>query len=778
MFPLKKLNHFFCYLLLFGIPLVVLIIHFNWGDTRLSYLPVKYFLWGMLLAVMLLVTFFQREKFEWKIPHFLLFIFWLWILSSFMWSINRYQSLESFTQWSLIFAFIFLISHLFKRESHYQRAFWVCLISLSIAIVISLFQKYTPLFVVNHTYGFRDSSTFGNYKFISHFSIISLPFFIPLYGWAKSTRQRFAFFVILFLVILHFLLTDYLSKSFWIGLIFNLGFLFLFWVRRIPHFKKIVCMAATVVFIFTLYWGHRSYKKISPEPHKISSSTQQRWLMWKNTKEAIQEKPFLGSGLGTFSIVYSKFEDPHDRRLFPQDRTWPFFTRQSHNDFLQMIQEVGLIGFLLFLVFVISILFPGFRKISQLNLALLLAFFNFLIVSFVYFPFHEPASAVLFSLIVGILISRHPRFFILENKITSFGILLLIPFFIFTSLRFFLSEWYFQRAHFKATGFEEVDRAIQKSLFWNAKDWEKLWAVGLFYLQQEKFDQSKVSFEEALKLNPYMPHLVYNLGLAYLNLEQTSKALSLFNKTLKMAPDFTLAYHGIGLIFYHRNDVKRALKFFQKAQSHPHPYWVESFYMAALCEGRLKHYGLARKEIMEAISMHSEQLLYHRMLSLIEKRGIRQPLKRNHPLGVLQKQLMSKDSEILIRALRQAQITSNAESLTTQIFQLLKHDDRNVRMEATQFFLSLPETALAPLLKMYSMIKNPEVRWRVFYIISEKIPQQALDEARRIYHDREEGGLIKVLSMRFLSKYAPYELVLPTSIGDPFYKLIRFYAMN
>src|SRR3989338_3936989 len=118
---MERFNRFFCYTLLLSIPLCVLITPINaenivqnyfegkyFLNMRLMVMPPKYFLWGILLSLMLILTLFQRVSFQWKISHFFLFIFWGWILSSFIWSINRYETLESFTQWSLILAFIFL----------------------------------------------------------------------------------------------------------------------------------------------------------------------------------------------------------------------------------------------------------------------------------------------------------------------------------------------------------------------------------------------------------------------------------------------------------------------------------------------------------------------------------------------------------------------------------------------------------------------------------------------------------------------------------------------
>lgn len=63
-----------------------------------------------------------------------------------------------------------------------------------------------------------------------------------------------------------------------------------------------------------------------------------RGQTWETTREAIAERPFLGTGLGTFADVAIR---KRDDSLPP--RTSPFL--RAHNGYLEMILEGGLIGF-------------------------------------------------------------------------------------------------------------------------------------------------------------------------------------------------------------------------------------------------------------------------------------------------------------------------------------------------------------------------------------------------------------------------------------------------
>jgi len=806
---MSRVSRFLSYMLLAGLPLVVLFTSVNTEDLRLVflpeqfflylrliYLPAKYFFWGLIVAALCCFLLLERRRFQWKAPHVAMVLLWAWMLASFQWSINIHQTLESFTQWSLIFGTAFLFSFFLTDRKHMKVALWCCVASVAIAALLSMVEQYTHLVGIYQGLGFRNASTFGNYKFISHFSIICLPFFIALFSWSTSVKERFFLFLTLSILGVHFAIIGFGAKAVWLGLALNVFALFLYAIRCIPHYKKVLTLAILSLVVTASYVGYQSYQQISPK--NASSSVQQRWVMWGNTWQAIKEKPLLGAGLGTFPVIYSKYEDPNDRDLYPTDTSkgWVYFTRQAHNDILQMVAEVGVVGFVLFLLLVGLLLVQGLAVLRygsddkrRLAGVLLLSLLNLLVLAAVYFPFHQPMSALLFSFVGGTLMGLSRRSqedegtapFFLQSPVMTVGVLVFLPFMVFTTLKYFLSDWHWNQAHFQATTIEEINTQVDKALSWNENDWEKLWSVGLFYLRREEFEKARDFFKRSTELNPYMPHLRYNLGLAHANLGEPAQALTNYNKALKIAPDYTLAYHQMGQMFFERADLKKALKFFRRAQQHPHYMFERSFYMAALCEARLKRYALAKKEILEAVSMNPYDLHYHRVLTAIEQRQKKAwtPFKKAFPLQQLERQLRSGKAITITKALRQAQHTLNAEQLLSTVFGLLRHENRRVRMEATQYFLSLPDTAVIPILKMYSMLKDDEMKWRVFHIISEKIPEKAVSEAKRIFHDESVTSVpLKVMSVRLLSKLSPYDLVLPTTTGTPEYEIIRFYTMN
>ena len=70
-----------------------------------------------------------------------------------------------------------------------------------------------------------------------------------------------------------------------------------------------------------------------------TSSTQQRLRFYKAALNSILDNPVFGIGLGNWKIHATEYDKP-----FMIDYTVPYHV---HNDFLEMIAEIGIIGFIL-----------------------------------------------------------------------------------------------------------------------------------------------------------------------------------------------------------------------------------------------------------------------------------------------------------------------------------------------------------------------------------------------------------------------------------------------
>jgi O-antigen ligase len=119
------------------------------------------------------------------------------------------------------------------------------------------------------------------------------------------------------------------------------------------------------------------------------------------------QKPVLGWGLGTFSDIYPQFS-----HLSTNLQVGP-----AHNDYLQLLVEMGTLGFATMLWFLLTLFGSGFRKlkhfpadaITTLTLAAALGVTGILVHSVVDFNLQIPANAALFYVLCTVA-AMEPHF--------------------------------------------------------------------------------------------------------------------------------------------------------------------------------------------------------------------------------------------------------------------------------------------------------------------------------------------------------------------------------
>jgi len=111
-------------------------------------------------------------------------------------------------------------------------------------------------------------------------------------------------------------------------------------------------------------------------------------------------RPILGWGLGTFPDVYPQFRSFHTN----------FFINEAHNDYLQLLVEMGFLGFATMLWFLWTVYRNAIRKLKNwpqdtngaVALAALLGVTGILVHSFVDFNLQIPANAALFYVLCAV----------------------------------------------------------------------------------------------------------------------------------------------------------------------------------------------------------------------------------------------------------------------------------------------------------------------------------------------------------------------------------------
>jgi O-antigen ligase len=127
--------------------------------------------------------------------------------------------------------------------------------------------------------------------------------------------------------------------------------------------------------------------------------TQGRAHFWNVTLDVIKAHPLLGSGLGSFSVIYPRYDT----------RNGMFRLEQAHNDYLQTLSDAGILGLILGAAFVVILFKRGFalRETHDefrrgVTTGALAGCFAVLVHSFFDFTLHTTANALLFVIICAV----------------------------------------------------------------------------------------------------------------------------------------------------------------------------------------------------------------------------------------------------------------------------------------------------------------------------------------------------------------------------------------
>ncbi|MBL8167741.1 MAG: O-antigen ligase family protein [Acidobacteria bacterium] len=115
--------------------------------------------------------------------------------------------------------------------------------------------------------------------------------------------------------------------------------------------------------------------------------------IWRATSELIREHPLLGVGLGAFQFAYTRYDQSSGAQR----------VEQTHNDYLQILADAGIVGGVLALTFILLLFGRGFaaaqthdRRKRAIVLGALTGCFAIAVHSFVEFNLQITANAQLF----------------------------------------------------------------------------------------------------------------------------------------------------------------------------------------------------------------------------------------------------------------------------------------------------------------------------------------------------------------------------------------------
>ena len=382
----------------------------------------KILLIGLIFLSLIKYLFIKDKREVIKIVWDFLKKYWAWplilllfFLISNLWSINPvisfWGSLDRQFGWVslanfFLFSFFLSLNLLFfkNRERRIET------ILLTISISVTLISAYAVLQFLGIDFltwnepasiTKRAFSTLGQPNFLGSFLLLTL--ILPLYLIKKNNKVYSKILLGLSFGVQFLALIFSGSRGAWmgflVGFLFYLGYLFLKRNKRVLIFGGLVF----IIFILALFLGTNTFSQRFKSSFDFSSGgASARISLWSASFDGIKKNPW-GYGI----------ENQKDVLINYYEANWGTFNKvnvmfdRSHNIFLDILLEVGVIGLIICLVFgffIFKALLDNIknRKNEDLSLIIFISLLSYLVSLF--FGFATTVSALYFWLFFSIII--------------------------------------------------------------------------------------------------------------------------------------------------------------------------------------------------------------------------------------------------------------------------------------------------------------------------------------------------------------------------------------
>lgn len=353
-------------------------------------------------------------------------------LLSFMKSLNILESVIHYSKMLTIFSACYFISIIIRRDRRYLKLVAVALSLLLVVDCITLFYHIaTSLLEGQGPAIFGIKSVYSNKNILAAAIFVKIPFALWLLTFEKGAVRIFG----LITLFLAFIATLFMStRAFYVGsIVILICYLVFTGIRyqRKNSFKRFLTvtlsMVAAIVIGLSLYTATLKY--LYPKDYQdiytvgfldrlktVAQGEGLRAGSWNRSVRLIEENPLLGVGCGNWKVAVLKYENPEKSNYVYQYKT--------HNDFLEIACESGVISALLFIsIFVFAAL--NFLKVffrpgsteADYRVLFLPAFglLAYAFDAFFNFPADRPEIGSLFALFTGAAIAVSPGLSIFEK---------------------------------------------------------------------------------------------------------------------------------------------------------------------------------------------------------------------------------------------------------------------------------------------------------------------------------------------------------------------------
>jgi len=320
-------------------------------------------------------------------------------------------------------------------------------------------------------------------------------------------------------------------------------------------------------------------QKINVTKYLNSNTASERFRLWNNTIDLIQEKPLQGVGAGNWALFFPS-QGVENTAAANQNT----FFQRPHNDFLWVFSELGILSFLAYVgVFVLTfwLAWKAMRASTSTNeklqiWVLLSGLVGYVVIANFSFPKERIEHQIWWAMLLAMLAYhargelKNVRLFTLKiNNQVLVALALLV-------LGFNLTIGYYRykgEAAMKPVYLEATKQAHKKVLLQKAKSsfynldyvgFPMDWYAGIIASNEGQAQQAFNYFKEAYAANPYNFRVLTDLAVAHDNLKQRNEAIKYFTKAHQINPQSEDTMFNLSILNYKLKKHKIALEWASK----------------------------------------------------------------------------------------------------------------------------------------------------------------------------------------------------------------------
>ncbi len=602
------------------------------------------------------------EKNKWPKVFWLVPLFWLSALLSTilassptlsLWGIHL--RMDGWVTLSFFILFYVLIFVNIKGKNDLRWLARIIVLSSLIPVGYALMQKYgyDPISWNGVVSAERVFGTTGNPAYLAAYLMFVIPVIFYLLATTDSSYWRNGLIGLIVAEMVTVVFT--MTRAAYLGLFLEIGLLAVgyFYIKNQPKLSWWLASFLVAIALFVgyinidqkaaAYFGKNAYLQRLTEITQADSGTgRDRLEMWKIAIKAVEEHPWLGTGLTSYANAFNKYYPNYMDGRLEKDR----YSNYPHNLILDYGVSLGIVGVGILLITIIFIVLTAIKKIysventeqrillwslitaiagyflqALLNIETIITwtyFYAFLaiILAAVYNFNHQKegiktgsisilkqagltifivvclaglkilaidpvrADMIYFSVSTNPKLSAAERLSLLEKAETC------TPYFEYSKMK--LSDWYLAAA---GTGinqqsndyYRQATEQIKKAIEISPNNFKDYYSLGLVYGSWSKSDPSKLSeaeeyLKKAVELSPNRLGIHFAWGDMYLDLGLLDQAQKQYEIARELNPEIGETYYDLAKVAVLKNDEKQTQEYLKLAAEKQYAFSEQEFW--------------------------------------------------------------------------------------------------------------------------------------------------------------------------------------------------------